>query len=106
MALPDLDLYIGLDCDLEIKGPGTVSYNFNSFTWTKLSCVALGILLSTEDAAQLEKTLAGANVLAHFLKAHVAGKTPGVYPYQLYSRSGSKDLDVAGQGKIIVRDAA
>lgn len=103
--LPAIRVYIGLDKDIVLEGPGVADFDADDYADIKFSCAALGItkLLST---AGITSSDAGATLTIHLVAADTSGKTQGNYPYQLQEKVGSVWHDVAGTGPLFLEPTA
>lgn len=106
MSLPILRAYVGLYADLPIIGPGEASFSFNDYAETRLVCTALGLTKVSSDAAQLEITNAGADLILHLVPGDTSGRAEGSYPWELQVRTASPAAawrDVAGVGPLVLQ---
>lgn len=109
MGLPILRAYVGLYADVPILGPGAASFSFNDYAETRLVCTALGIAKSSLDAAQLEITNGGADLMLHLVPGDTIGMAEGTYPWELQVRTASPAAawrDVAGIGPLVLQAPA
>jgi hypothetical protein len=98
MALPTIRLYVGIDRDVTLEGPGVATLDLDNYTYTRLVCTALGISKSTSSAAAAELQNSGADLKVHFLAADTSSKSPGIYDYVLQVNSATKWFDVGDYG--------
>lgn len=100
MPMPTIRLYVGVDRDVTLVGPGIASLDLDTtYDATRLLCTALGISKSSASGATVAEVInSGADFKVHFLAADTTSKAPGTYDYQVQVLSGSKWFDVGDLG--------
>ncbi len=90
MALPDLIIYVGMDNELLLTGPGVASLDLGSYDEVRFSIDGTSLSKTTASAAEAEVQNGGANLLVHEKTTDQTGLTAPVdHEYQLHIRSGA-----------------
>lgn len=102
MSLPEITLWLGLDRDVLLVGPGIEEFDFDDYSEARFISTALEIEKSTDDASELQVRNSGADLLIHFLEADLPDAAANE-TYQLIVKSGSRWLPVCAPGPLRIR---
>lgn len=104
--LPYIELRKGKDRTVDLDGPGVDSWDWDDYTPCGLTCTELGIAKDTDTATEAQITESGKTLRIHFLSTDLTNASAGLYRYELTGTSGTKTINVGGEGTIGVLPAS